>query len=313
MANIIDNSASFKDNIWYLRRQIEEELENAPQGIRVYIPKAVLEQLLFEQYDETIHINEYWKNYPEEYAKAKQLDGIKAPAKYLVWSGPFLSKIDLREIVFDDVIWSFEFDESHPCILEWMHDNANSYKEYASRKIDLSNTNATIDFSKSFWAKIQERTGIIKIGEYKLQEIFDVNFENVDLSKSVIDNEKAEVQGCNFKNTGLKVVSSNNEISFVASNMQGTNLNGLTAPFDYIYDQREIYELVNFINTGLNIIVTPDDIASKEFKEIINSGFIHGCFINGELVTSASTVLMLETLSSINRQIQDYKSHQQRL
>lgn len=310
MTNITDDNILTEENIWDLRKKIEEQLKNAPQGIRVYIPKVVLEQLLFEQYDETIHINESWKNNPEEYTKAKQLDGIKAPAKYLVWSGPFLSKIDLGEIIFDDIIWNLEYDNNHPCILEWIHDNACRYKKYDSRKIDLSNTNATIDFSKSFWAKIQERTGIIKIGEYKLLEIFDVNFENVDLSESVIDNERAEVQGCNFENTGLKVVSRNKEISFVDSNMRGTNLKGLTIPYDYIYDQYMIYGTFNFINTGLNITVTPDDIASKTFKEIINSGRLHGCFINGQLVSSQNTLLMLQTINSINIQIQEYRSQQ---
>ena len=74
-----------------LRKKIEEQLQNVPEGQRVHLDKELLEELLFE----TITYN---KNTNEK---------LKLP----VWSGDFLRKIDLSEVSFEDVAWTLVVEE----------------------------------------------------------------------------------------------------------------------------------------------------------------------------------------------------------
>lgn len=301
-----------------LRERIEEQLQHIPQGNRIHIDKDLLEQLLFEQADEIIHIQDCFKDNPERFSRILQLEGIEAPSKYIVWSGPFLAKIDLSEVSFDDVIWTF-YDDVF--ILDGLRYVRDCYGKKI--EIDLSNTNARIDFSKSFWAKIQEKTGIIK-GEYNgLLEIIDANFENVDLSNNILDNDKVFIAHCNFSNTGLKVISEKKElqeISITQSNMTGTDLSQLTVPFGYIMDEYEIEGIPpKFINTGLKIISRLGDkkgfieeeypeIFQEEYQEIMNSGSLDGCFMDGKFIKSPITILMNDVITDIQRQIMEMQN-----
>ena len=63
-----------------LRKFIEKSLKEVPEGEKIYIARDVLEDLIFEQ-------------------DPNSIPGVKVP----VWTGEFLSKIDLREISFANV------------------------------------------------------------------------------------------------------------------------------------------------------------------------------------------------------------------
>ena len=64
-----------------LRKQFEKELKNVPSGSRIQLNeelREIIQQILFDDWH-----------------------GLKIP----VWSGNFLSKLDLSEISFEDVAW----------------------------------------------------------------------------------------------------------------------------------------------------------------------------------------------------------------
>ena len=73
-----------------LREQIEKMLEVVPKGERIKIDKEILEELLFEQ-------------------EMSNRDYGEVLAKFLVWSDDFLSKLDLSEISFDNMVWDLDY------------------------------------------------------------------------------------------------------------------------------------------------------------------------------------------------------------
>lgn len=104
-----------------LRNEIEKQLEQIPEGSKIKIEKQLLEQLIFNT--------------------GKSEEGT--PYKAIVWSGPFLRKIDLSKLSFDNVTWDRD-DVAYSKV------RLATHFKYI---IDLSNTNAKIDFSKSFKVK----------------------------------------------------------------------------------------------------------------------------------------------------------------
>lgn len=102
-----------------LKSLLESDFVEPPEGERIHIQKEILEQLLFG----TVIMD---------------TPTGQVLVKYIVWSGDFLSKIDLSEISFDDVLWDINVE-----------DDDNYYSENEIYEINLSNTNAHIDFSKS--------------------------------------------------------------------------------------------------------------------------------------------------------------------
>lgn len=100
-----------------LRYKIKRLLESDEVKERIKIDKELLEQLIFDE-----------GNYKGAYCKV------------VAWSGSFLSKIDLSEIDFDNVLWRGEY----------VVDKKDNYVVKSDvLPIILDNTNAKIDFSKS--------------------------------------------------------------------------------------------------------------------------------------------------------------------
>lgn len=151
-----------------LRAKVKELLESVPEGQRIHLEKDIVEALLFDSF------------------KCEREKG-KIFGKLIVWSGPFLSKLDLSEVSFDDVVWD------GPSASGWYTENDKV------ESIDLSNTNARIDFSKSFYAK----------GKFERNWIQDCNFANVDLSNNLLDGAYS-INNCNFSNTGLNIILASN-------------------------------------------------------------------------------------------------------
>ena len=249
-----------------LRKKIEEELKNYNGQERIPLPKELLEQLLFE----TITIQ-----FEDDDFHNKKLSRKQVRAKFIVWSGSFLSKIKLNEISFDNVSWDIrgcienDITFKEECIEEIKKVTEGNFK------VDLSNTNATIDFSKSFYS-------IIGLGA----SIDNCNFENVNLSNNTLTH--AMMGHSNFSNTGLKIVyntqttKAQDDFVIFDCNMTGTDLS------ECIVTDVELCDTMrnsNFNGTGLKVIMNK----GKEIQQVyvgqeIKKGHLDGCYVNGVLI-----------------------------
>lgn len=275
------------------RKRIENELLNRKAKGRVHIDKDKLEKLLFETKE----------LYVENMDKT-----IKV--KFLVWSGPFLSKIDLSEINFDNVEWQVYYDtdlykekiieNTNSFYLEKYEDKTKDhiigvYKLNNIHKIDLSNTNAKIDFSKSISNIIYGRT-----------IIDNCNFEGTDLS----NNELGEcyIGDSNLSNTGIKIsndrwleLSENYDRYFYIqrSNLSNNNLKNPYQIGSYAFEEH-IYKS-NLDNTGLNILVNKEET----IEEVIGNNSVNGCLINGQTRESYERTLKLKELREKKEELEE--------
>ena len=112
----------------------------------------------------------------------------KIQVKYLVWQGPFLRKMDLSGVSFDDVC----LDAGEGSV----------YKEkYGIDQIDLSGTNAKINLKNTKVEPTRREAGTIRI--------INCNLEGCDLGEVPIDlngNEYICVSSSNLKGTKLKLI-----------------------------------------------------------------------------------------------------------
>lgn len=236
-----------------LRLSIEQELKEVPEGQRVHLDKKLLEELLFDTY-----IEEFGPNLGEG-----KLIGKKVTVKYLVWSDLFLSKIDLSEVSFDDVMWDVTYNANN----FFVTGTENRYVKNKINGISLINTNAKIDFSKSFSGKYYEYG--VELG------FSNCYFTQTDLSNNLIDCN-CSIDNCGFDNTGLKInLKSKNQIRIYFSDLTGLNFSAYTVDESFFNKYFEVGKPIAYecclANTGLKIITTtvPRDTYSK-YKKMSN-------------------------------------------
>jgi len=186
-----------------IRIDLEEELSKVPEGQKIHKDKFLLESLIFEE----------------------------GKTKRIAWSGPFLRKLDLSEVSFDNVIW-YNFEDKpvdlsgtnvninflhswngvngsdiiiHNCNLSGV-DLSKSHTEYVHQIInsDLSHTNATLDMG-CFWDWADQ--------EKDNRMYSNSNFEGIDLSDEALDARYMNMSrycawNNNFKNTGVTIMDS---------------------------------------------------------------------------------------------------------
>ena len=273
------------------RREIELIIESWPEtlkGDKLHINKKTLDRLLFE----TV-----------EYGENGEV--IKLP----VWSGKFLKYIDLSEISFEDVSWSINIHNfNYLCflldersynklkqrirIIDASFHAYRSYDKIGYRDIgaDYSDTNAVIDFSKSF--------------EYKKNGnlcVKNCDFRNVDLSKNNLDMmESIYIEFSDFSNTKLSLPSNINEkkYRFWFVNLSNNDLSNLKIDIDQDFlTEITSYGFSNCINTGIKFQVDKTSLLDwwyTEGKYISNISSIlkenldkiSGCYINGVKILS---------------------------
>lgn len=245
-----------KENKIQLRTKIEEQLENVPDGERIQLEKNLLEELLFET----------------RVVEFRGGEIKKVSVKYLVWSGPFLSKIDLSDISFDDVLWDVK--RYSPDGYEKLYGFQNLYEEYGITCIDLSNTNAKIDFSRAFGSDLDDVD----------LNISYCNFSNTDLSNNFI-NYSFDAEYCDFSNTNLRF---NYKIKDASIGFNNSILSDIDFS-EYTVDETFFTEgdadvwayNSNLSNTGLNIKISsnisniPNDvwIKYKEHESLMDEYF----------------------------------------
>ena len=272
-----------------LRRKVYQALEDLPYGTRVHIDKNILESLLFKKIV-------YNRDTGET---------LKLP----VWSGDFLRKIDLSEVDFEDVAWSLVVREGYDFPEEEFKDfmDEKTYEEIEDilpilddeETVNYSNTNARIDFTKSFDYKKKGRVCILFC-----------DFSFVDLSNNTLD-DTANLYECNLANTKINTQFNTPPDKFgqIAScDLTNVKINGLTMDILKYADGYEVLDDCVLTNTGVNFTF---DLNSKYIREnalayrsMIEVGHwkscvcnalpnIAGCFINGKRVLSDQEILEL--------------------
>lgn len=270
-----------------LRERVKIKLESIPEGKRIHLDKELVENLLFEV-----------ANLKAELFDGKNTTQYESTCKFVVWSGDFLQKLDLSEVSFDDVIWD-------PIYMGWdcfINNDINYYD--GIREINLANTNARIDFSKSYYSKLLLETRCKHISAH----IHDCNFENVDLSSNTLLDSEFNVacENVNFANTGIKInidraVAFFNEEGFppfYSCNFTGLDFSDYTVSSNLVTYGDNNYENAscNYTNTGLKIVIDPEDETSDNELDdqksclfyMIKSNRLTGTYIDGIKVDSSS-------------------------
>ncbi len=285
-----------KKGIEELRVLVEKELKSVPVDTRIQLDKNLLELLLFD----TV----VYKKEPRKI--------VKLP----VWSGPFLQKIDLSEISFEDVSWTLLADGVNSNLGQKVFDE-DCWRDFitaygkGNKRVDYSKTNIKVDFNKSFEMKVakisKETVGI---------RIVNCAFSFVDLSAiDVADIE--EVRGSDLSNSGLKIPKSlmrKKRTIFYYTNLANVNLGNI------IINLKDIVSIsgngpvigigCNLSNTRISIYLEKGSLDEKElqvnFKAILLSGDLNGCYINGKRVLSEK-----ERKELARKKLEEYEKYKQ--
>ena len=283
-----------------LRKYIEEILKEIPEGKKIRIDKEILEILLFEK----VIVNKKTKEF------------FKLP----IWSGEFLSKIDLSEICFENVSWSLlgeeeeKIKEKNQKIKDFINKKENIIEEksneiiegkkkkpkqerkeyqnnlYYKRFINYSNTNAKIDFKKSI--------------EYKVFKKVEINY--CDFSKTDLSNNELEQYSINnsyLDNTGIKFNKLNlEEIKDTRiTNLDLSNFSLSVIEILVLFKNRKYSETANLKNTKIKIYYDRRHsiYTLYEIEKIIKNGKLNGCTINGEEIVNNKIIKPKETTSQL--------------
>lgn len=252
-----------KDDI---RKLIAEGLSNVNNGERIKFDKDLLEELMFLK---IIY------------------DGDKC-IKIPVWFGDFLGKIDLSEVDFEDVSYSVLYD-IFVDKLNSKYDNVYKLvkEKIPSRKIPqmiyYANTNANIDFKKSF--------------EYKNNKVIRIhgcNFIGTDLSNNDIDSTFSIIQSY-FENTNLKISTIRTDSFAENSDFTGIDLSYYVINIRQLLDYGNVFGRCGIRYTGINITGVSRDGMGEYLDDYLfkyHDGCFDGCYINGVYVKSNHQLLI---------------------
>lgn len=262
------------------RRLIENELEAVPEGQRIHIDEEILEELLFD-------VISFGSN---------SIPPIKVP----VWSGEFLSKIDLGgkigKRLFENVSWNINNNVNFVDIFCGIHYEELEKQmgalyaelwEYVDKHMGkkgtviYTNTNADIDFKKSW--------------EYKMVgQIYISNCDFCGTNLSRIIDCQITIDKSNVSKTGIKLPTGKTTIT--ETNLEGVDLSSFEIDFNDMANNY-MFTSCNLRNTGIRIhnfskkiiekteVLLPSEYA-EEIKCQFQNGEYDGCYINGILMQS---------------------------
>lgn len=189
----------------------------------------------------------------EELLFEEKISNAGVKYKTIAWTEYGLSKIDLSKIDFSNVLWESE------------------------EVVDLSNSNAKIDFETSYSRLISAQDMPVRVVNF--------NFENVDL-RNANGHLIGYSSGSNYKGTKVGIKSPKGR-KFIDCNLEGFDFSRVTL-------QSKVYDLssaptvctgTNFTNTGITIIAKNTDMEAVA-KEIRN-GNLYGCYVNTTYIPNA--------------------------
>ena len=322
------NGRLSKDSRNEIRKTIIELLKDVPEGEKIKLDIKLLDDLIFFKY------------YDQEFQKQ-----IKIP----IWTGVFLRKLDLSELSFENANLDVsEYDKDNKeyfqegaishldkksinkYIKEYMECNDKeliegkytldfSYTNIKKRFEDLdinciSNCNFEgVDLSDigktnvAFYDCNLQRTNI-KIPQ-NANVLFNCDLRNNDLSNTTLDarnimNEDEEIYCCNLKNTGLNIIykfdldenskKSYEEIEKIKE-PEGEERRNKIRKLREMYGREDYHENEIYY--------------AETLKELIEKGYLDGCYLNGKLIDSRKYEkdLIKEITTSIQKQKKYFK------
>lgn len=268
--------------------KLVELLKTVPDGERIHISKEVLEDLIFTS------------------VVFRKNRAGRCSFKLPIWTGPFLQKIDLSELDFDDVAWSMlvaDYDEVDSSLVdEDVYDKLMSdFYVPSGYVVDFSNTNANIDFSASFESK--ECGHII---------IANCDFSNVNLADV---KDRIVARDCNFSGTGLDYPIKS---LFRNCDLSGNNLSGLVLDaIDLIGNHSATvgFKDCRLADTGISVIFDLESVSDlsiveqqnfqNDFDAYLKSGCLDNCYVNQKKILSQK--FQGDLLTDISNQISSFK------
>ena len=266
-----------------LRKEIYEATKNIPNGERLKIDNNVLDELIF--------------------FKGKMIDGtlFKIP----VWTGDFLSKIDLSELSFDGVRFDLPYckenfynqldDDTKKYFTEvWVTAGWGVipfeiyYPPYLDNEGNIYDFKSSDEFECKFKMKYKNDYLVnfanTNINLKSLPErLMNCNFANVDLSN--LHPFFLEIAKCNFKNTKLNIGSVFDITCSKYSDFSDNDYQSLTVTrYAFVdlfnLDNRDsVDSLPNLSNTGIKFNFITTKIAAKAMRKYnltqINAIYIH--------------------------------------
>ena len=266
-----------------LRKKIEVELKEVPEGQRIQLDKDLLEDLLFE----VVTLN-----------KEKDIK-VKLP----VWSGEFLRKIDLSQVDFTNVSWlilgnvDYFIEEFYDVIEDSVEEKLEKFYRLAIKNPlfdsdrmgkELNNaysvfykgTNAHIDLSQSFEAIYRNKI-----------HINCCNFSGLDFSSQDLSNfEKLIIYSSDISDTRLSIPN-NISLEAGAAILRGIDLSDRTIDgYKYLDLDENNLHISDLTNTGIKIDLNAESCKdfrnSAEFYDAMNHYWV-GCYVNGKKILSS--------------------------
>lgn len=267
-----------KERLTEIRKKVEKQLSQVPEGQKIKLPKETLETLIFDNYvaemdsDSTVH------NYLKR----------RVPFKMVTWDMNHYDKLDLSEVSFDNVYWG---DERILDCTESIRPKLTAGELKFRPIINLSNTNAKIDFSKAI--PIIIKTGRYKNKYYNVRIIYRFNFDNTDLSNNLL-NHGFVLKYSLLGNTNINIDFENYYFVIDFTDLSNVDLSNNTVTekvFSTNEDEPQIYISHSVLrNTGLNI--TLPSYQTIKTNDVLNrmilNGDLKGCYINGRVVGTTS-------------------------
>ncbi len=215
------------------REVLKEQLDGVPEGTRITFDDEhleILEDLIFDYYDVELSKSTDIK---EEYR------GQRISIKYIALEGKYLRKLDLSKVSFCNVVWGGS-KRLRNFLVKCKYNLGDVF-------VDLTGTNARVDFSSSVFSKYFNLPIYISY----------CDFNGLDLSQNNLSS--FVISDSNFEGTNIGLIYK--EGSGNCAMISNSNMNGLKTfekwpvigpqTFYLIVKDAPNKETSNFSNTGL--------------------------------------------------------------
>lgn len=221
-----------KEIVAEAREELKKQLDGVPDGTRITFDNEhleILEDLIFDYYDVELG---NCSSVKEEYR------GKKVRIKYIALEGKYLSKLDLSKVSFENVVWGGS-DILRSLLVNCKYDLDDV-------GVDLSGTNAIIDFSQSAFSKYLDYCICFSY----------CNFKGLDLSQNNLS--RFFISDSNFEGTNIGLIYK--EGSGKCTMISNSNMDGLKT--------FEKWPVIG-VETFFQIV---RDISKREFSSFNNTG-----------------------------------------